>query len=726
MHTSITSRTIGKYQVVDRIGIGGMGEVFRARQSGEGGFVKYIALKSLLPQRTYDQEYLRRFLQEAKIVGRLNHQNIVQVFDTFQEEGVWYIAMELIDGHDLGNLLLRCASSREPIPQVWIAYILSEALRGLDHAHKKTDESGRPFGIVHRDISPENILISYEGSVKVTDFGVAKGFQQPTGAYLVGKPRYMAPEQARGGAIDGRADVYSGGVVLWEAMAMTAAAVAGDAWNPAEYEPPAPGQPFPQLPGTPGPISAAIAKATRSNPDERYRDAEAFAADLRRFVAKEMPDFSPLDLGRFVGQKFADEQAERVNNLRRFEETAGPPVAKRLTPTVVSQKRRGTPEHATNGSNALDLGEALGPEAMLGTPAPTVIARTPAPKRVAESLGVAAGASGTDVMLRNYAKSARRRKLGGIGAVIALAAGIGGLVYALQTRSATGASSAPPPTLPPVMPSLEPPPGAPSAPAEASPAPAPPAPQEEEADVGDEDTSKVEEPPKAGTPAHETERHPVAAKKLGQFAVETVPEGASIRINGKPIRQRSPVTLKGMPIGHRVSVEVSMAGFAPEERQVVVAETQAPLHVTLRPLEGVVRVGGAPPGARIVFDGQATLVNPIPAKPGTHRIEVSAPGFMASARQVTLSPGQVLDVPMPLAPVPSGPGMLEVRCRPFCKLLVDGKDRGVIENGTPAEVKLPPGEHHVEARQVQSARRKSQDVKVKAGETMAVTFDLSD
>jgi serine/threonine protein kinase len=720
VHTSITSRSIGKYQVVDRIGVGGMGEVFRARQTGEGGFVKYIALKSLLPQRSYDTEYLRRFLQEAKIVGRLSHQNIVQVFDTFQEENIWYIAMELVDGHDLGNLLLRCAASREPIPQVWIAHVLAEALRGLDHAHKKTDEAGRPFGIVHRDISPENILISYEGSVKVTDFGVAKGFQQPTGAYLVGKPRYMSPEQARGGPIDGRADVYSTGVVLWEAMAMTAAAVAGDAWNPADYEPPGIGQPFPAIPGTPTPLVAAIAKATKAQPDERYPDAEAFAADLRRFVAKEMPDFSPLDLGRFIAEKFADEHTLRLSNLRKFEEGTEVIETKPVGSTQISQKRRNSIAPPSRGDGAIGIS---------GTPSPTVVARTPSPvERLDSAVAAAKPGPGTDLVIRQF-KDARRRRLAIMGGVLGAAVAIGSVVYAVQSHRSTALPPEMPTSLPPVLPVLEPPTARPSE-GHATGTPATPSAEDEDTiDTGDDESAKPDAPtknPGVSTPAEERNDHHAAAKKLVALAIESVPEGASIRVNGKAIPHRTPTTVKGIPIGHRLSVELSLTGFVPEERQVVAADGANSVHIAMRPLEGLIRIDGLPAGARVVLDGQPTMVNPIQARPGRHRIDVSASGYLPASREVNVGPGQVLNVPMSIAAVPTGPGTLEVRCRPFCKLIVDGKDKGVVENGTPSEVKLEAGDHHVEARQVQSSRRKSQRVTLKSGETTSVAFDLSD
>lgn len=734
MHTRVEYRTIGRYEVVDRIGAGGMGEVYRARLRGEGGFVKYVALKSLLPQRSLDAEYLRRFLREAKIVGTLSHPNIVQVFEVLIDESTHYLAMELVDGHDLGSVLLRCATRREPISQVWTTHVLVEALRGLDYAHRKRDESGQPLGIVHRDISPENILVSYDGSVKVTDFGVAKGFQQPTGAFLVGKPRYMPPEQAGGDAtIDGRADVYATGVVLWEAMAMTAAAVAGDAWDPRRYEPPRMGEPFPAIAGTPAPLSAAIAKATAADRERRYRDAEAFAADLRRFVAKEMPDFSPLDLGRFVAQVFSTEHDLRAANLKKFEESQArrvpPPEA--LDPTRLSQRRRGvspapSPARRANGPGgeeptlpSFDLSQL--PDSLRQT--------TPGRAPPEGALRPDAEGPSTDLVLRALGRSRQRRRRLALGTALAVVALSAGVLWWLQRRAGAPERAAPPVAmLPPVRPTL-----AQSAlgPTDVGSSRAPaPAPASEDVldDVDDdlaEDAPAGRKQPAAASVAEPRESPAAGPRKLAALRVDSDPAGAAIRVNGRATRQRTPATLKGLAVGKRLTVEVALEGYAAESRPVAIADGPNALRVLLRALDGQIRVDGAPPGARILLDGQPVAKNPFPARPGPHRVEIAADGYRPTSREVTVLAGKTAVAAAALAR-PTGPGRITVICRPFCKLLVDGHDRGMIESGSPLELTIDPGEHRFEARHVQTARRKSQKVTVVAGEATTVAFDLTE
>jgi tRNA A-37 threonylcarbamoyl transferase component Bud32 len=207
--------TLHRYQLVGRIAIGGMAEVFKAKAYGSHGFEKLLAIKRILPDLAKDPEFENRFISEAKLAVALTHANVVQVFDFGRAEGSLYIAMEYVDGPDLAALLKAYADRGLQVPVGPALHISMELLKGLDFAHRR--------GVVHRDVSPANILLSRAGEVKIADFGIAQAVADPPGAKhsrrrIMGKWRYMSPEQTRGEALDARSDLFSAGVVLYELL----------------------------------------------------------------------------------------------------------------------------------------------------------------------------------------------------------------------------------------------------------------------------------------------------------------------------------------------------------------------------------------------------------------------------------------------------------------------------------------------------------------------------
>jgi len=212
--------SFGRYEILEKLGAGGMAEVYLARAYGADGFVKDLVLKKVLATRADDTQFRKMFVDEAKITVSLSHTNIVQVFDFGKVDDTYFLAMERVHGSDLRKVLSRLEDQGRRIPLPIALQVVCEVLKGLDYAHRRTTPEGRPLGIVHRDVSPSNILLSYEGEVKIADFGIARGAEKAeegTGT-VIGKPRYMAPEQIRGEPVDARADVFGCGVVLVEML----------------------------------------------------------------------------------------------------------------------------------------------------------------------------------------------------------------------------------------------------------------------------------------------------------------------------------------------------------------------------------------------------------------------------------------------------------------------------------------------------------------------------
>jgi serine/threonine-protein kinase len=220
----VSLETYGRYQLLKKLATGGMAQIYLARQVGPEGFEKLLVVKRILPHLAENEDFITMFLDEARIAARLNHPNIVQIFDLGAQDDSYFIAMEYIHGEDVRRVWKHADKVGRPLPLALICRIIIEACAGLDYAHKKTDAAGRPLGIVHRDISPQNILVSFEGGVKVVDFGIAKAADQATvtrSGVLKGKYSYMSPEQAGGQHIDCRTDIFALGVVLYELLTGT-------------------------------------------------------------------------------------------------------------------------------------------------------------------------------------------------------------------------------------------------------------------------------------------------------------------------------------------------------------------------------------------------------------------------------------------------------------------------------------------------------------------------
>jgi serine/threonine protein kinase/tetratricopeptide (TPR) repeat protein len=217
--TDTDALLFGKYTLLGRIARGGMAEVFRAKSFGADGFEKIVVIKRILPELAQNRQFVEMAITEAKLSVALSHANIVQVFDLGREEDTYFIVMEHVHGMDFAEVLRAARKKSQRPPVELCVYIGSETARALDYAHRRRDAQLRPLNIVHRDISPQNLLLSFEGEVKVTDFGIAKARTsvEETGT-IKGKYAYMSPEQARGEPVDGRADVFALGVVLFEAL----------------------------------------------------------------------------------------------------------------------------------------------------------------------------------------------------------------------------------------------------------------------------------------------------------------------------------------------------------------------------------------------------------------------------------------------------------------------------------------------------------------------------
>ncbi len=275
----------GKYSLIRKVGTGGMAEVYLAKTTVAQGLAKTLVIKKIHTAYARSRQFVTMFVDEAKIALGLNHPNIIQVFDFGAVGDTYFLAMELVEGMDLLKLLQEAAKARQRLPYGISAYIVQQLAKGLDYAHRKTDEFGVPLGIVHRDISPQNILLSWDGAVKIVDFGIARARDVHEEQGVVkGKFAYMSPEQARGELVDARSDVFAAGIVLFE-LVCARPLFHGKGKEALELVKsgalPRPKDFAPELPAS---LEGIILKALAFHRDDRYQTARDLQHDLSRFL----------------------------------------------------------------------------------------------------------------------------------------------------------------------------------------------------------------------------------------------------------------------------------------------------------------------------------------------------------------------------------------------------------------------------------------------------------
>jgi serine/threonine protein kinase len=304
-----TVKRLGRFQIIGRLATGGMAEVYLALSGELQGYRTLLVVKRILPHLAQNRQFIGMFLDEARLAALLDHPNIVRIIEVGHDGEEYFLAMELVQGKPLSAVLRKAARERRPPSPALAAYIIAQAASGLGYAHALTDGDGRPLGVVHRDVSPQNVLLSFEGAVKMIDFGVARAFGRvahtsPGG--LKGKIEYMSPEQASAEEVDHRADVFALGVVLWEVLTgrrlyrretelATMRAILDD--------------PIPrpsEVADVPAELDAVVMRALRKRRDARFASAHEMAQALERFAFSN-DGFSPLQVASYMKGLFAAE-----------------------------------------------------------------------------------------------------------------------------------------------------------------------------------------------------------------------------------------------------------------------------------------------------------------------------------------------------------------------------------------------------------------------------------
>ncbi|HYZ90127.1 MAG TPA: serine/threonine-protein kinase [Myxococcales bacterium] len=319
----------GKYLLLERIAVGGMAEVYAAKSFGVEGFERILAIKKILPTMGEDPEFVSMFVDEARIAVQLSHANIVQVLELGKHDDSLYIAMEYVAGRDVRQLAQQFRRRGLPLPVPQACAIVARACEALDHAHRKCDVSGKPLGIVHRDVSPQNVLVSFTGDVKLIDFGIAKAetrMQRTQSGALKGKFSYMSPEQVQGQPIDRRSDVFSVGVLLWELLCGRKLFTADsdlallDKVRRADVPPPR------SLNAEVSEaLDAVVLKALAPDRDRRYQWCSELHDDLVRFAVAGDTVLGTRRLGEWMREEFSAEYESEQARMREWLAVRVPP-----------------------------------------------------------------------------------------------------------------------------------------------------------------------------------------------------------------------------------------------------------------------------------------------------------------------------------------------------------------------------------------------------------------
>jgi len=347
---AIPPQPFDKYTLIGKLGHGGMAEVNLAVSEGKGGFRKLVVIKRLHRHLAMEPGFIDMFLDEARLAARLNHPHCVQTYEVGEDDGNHFLAMEYLDGQGLERLLRISGQQRKPMPIALSARIVSDALDGLAYAHELTDFDGTALGVVHRDVSPQNIFITYNGMVKLLDFGIAKAathvVETKTGV-IKGKYAYIAPEQALGQAVDQRSDLWSMGVVLWEVLtgrrlfksvnelATLHETLQGEIKLPSAFRPDLPTE-----------LDTICMRALQRDPDERYQSAQEMKDELERYLRTLDDAPGRKQIAKLMNKRFGDVISHHKQTLAQCLKGSGAmgtETIQRLIPPSTSSQETPTP-----------------------------------------------------------------------------------------------------------------------------------------------------------------------------------------------------------------------------------------------------------------------------------------------------------------------------------------------------------------------------------------------
>ena len=352
--------TFGNYILLEKLASGGMAEVYLAKKIAASGVQKFVAIKRILAQFSDSEDFIQMFKDEAKIAINLSHSNVVSIYDFGMQDGQFFIVMEFVEGRNLRQVLNRMKKDSQAFSVAQVVHIVKQVSSGLDHAHRCIDPTtGQPLNIIHRDMSPQNVMLSFEGEAKVVDFGIAKAetqIESTRAGTLKGKFGYMSPEQVEGQVIDSRTDIFALGIMLWEMLANQRLFLANNELNTLRKIRECNITSLQKLnPNIPSELDQITLKALAKDKAQRYQTAADMSRDLQSFLSRFDPDFSTQDFSTFVKSLFSEE----IINIRKkqivyAQVTVAPAEEKMEETEVVTETQSAVAENVDFDDMSLD------------------------------------------------------------------------------------------------------------------------------------------------------------------------------------------------------------------------------------------------------------------------------------------------------------------------------------------------------------------------------------
>lgn len=707
----------GKYELLRKIASGGMAEVYLAKQTGLVGFEKLVVIKRILPHLAENEEFVRMFLDEARTAADLRHTNVVQIYEVGEDQGTYYIAMEFLHGQDLRRILRRQLEQRGRIPLQHGLQMIIDAAAGLHYAHQKSDLSGQPLGIVHRDISPQNIITTYDGTSKIVDFGIAKAASQSVetrSGVLKGKYSYMSPEQASGETLDQRTDQFALGIVAYELTTatrlfkypneiMTLHAIIECRVTPPAHV----------LRGFPVDLSDIIMRSLSKNREDRYPHLGEFIEDIEDFMAREGMVHSPQRVSGYMQELFAEDIAEESNlgHPMIAEELSGTSNIARATArgTIRRQQQAGSQVQATVQGRGLTPSHSSQPQldetmqtaaSQINTAAtqPTATQMPAEPSSQKTKLPLILGAAAAVLLAIILAVVLKPED--NSGRIIINTSPQKAKVYLDGQEQ--------PNLTPTVLEHLHP---------------------------GQDYVVKLElfgyDPVQErvrpdGKNAFTLQK--TLLKSATHFAVvkfTSEPTGAKVYIDGQIQPKTTPFDLGQFKVGTKHNLVFVAKNYQDASREMTVKEGLNNIHVVLtkkgeeKPAQGKLKVSGQPSGSELFVDGKSLgqIPQTVSLTVGEHQIELRAEGYISKSQKVSLRADKTVPLQIRLQKTPlaskvdagksqntrkppdhrvhkRGTGYLAVIIQggSWARVYVDGKKYGI----TPLKpIKLPAGRHKV-------------------------------
>jgi len=720
-------RKFGKYTLLRRLAVGGMAEIYLALHRSISGFEKVLVIKRILPNLTQDPEFLRMLLDEARIAATLNHPNIAQIYDVDSIDETYFIAMEHVHGEDLRSMVRAMKKKKvTAFPLEHALQIIIGACAALEYAHTRTDLQGEPLAIVHRDVSPQNVLVTFAGDVKLVDFGIARanmvGHEQSSGeGELRGKVPYMSPEQCRGKLLDRRSDIFSLGILLFELSTGKRLFRTSNEFTTmqmiVEHDYPRPGE---LVEGYSKDLEAIVSKALAKDREARYGSARDLQSDLEDFIQEQRIATSSLKLAGFMERIFEEKLALQREALAQ---------GKRLADIIALEEER--------------AGES--PSGSVGSPGAASLSGPPSQGPSSVEIELPSGISHEVSALppEPVRRKGRRR---GLLALLLFLGIIGGAAVVWGALTASSGSS---PEVPSdVLGSLT---------VESTPLGA-------KVSLDGRDTGETTPVTFDELRAERTYQVKVSKDGYGQVlrdvrlsatdpqerlsvelgavgkgivSLATDPSGATIFLDGQRIDAKTPTTVDGISPDVEQRVLVKLDGYLDTSDTITVSPGQDRrlfFELERRPLEpgeALLVITSVPPGAKVTVDGQTRDgVTPWEARFEAGRrakVSLSLEGFELFSENVRLEGGQEVEIKATLARPrrqgagtggtsrPAGKGRLYFDAVPFCNVTIGGRSFGP----TPiVNVELPAGTTRIRCQSPPIGVTKTITVNVPVGGTV--------